>query len=79
MAFGLNQFNKPTPQWAKTVFGVITLLISVAIFMVSDYPGMGEMTKTLLMKWFAGINMLSFGLAKMFGVSDNNQNPNSGE
>jgi hypothetical protein len=63
--FGISQINKPTPLWAKYTFRIVFLLLSVAIFMVSDYPGMNEGVKLLLLKWFSGINMLVWGLSKM--------------
>lgn len=69
--FGISQINKPTPLWAKYTFRIVFLLLSVAIFMVSDYPGINESLKLLLLKWFSGINMLVWGLSKMFGVEEN--------
>ncbi|MBN8670338.1 MAG: hypothetical protein ACK4EY_07080 [Flavipsychrobacter sp.] len=69
--FGISQINKPTPLWAKYTFRIVFLLLSVAIFMVSDYPGMNEGVKLLLLKWFSGINMLVWGLSKMVGVEEN--------
>lgn len=68
--FGTSQIQNPTPLWAKYTFRIVFLLLSVAVFMVSDYPGMNEYTKLLLLKWFSGINMLVWGLSKLFGIVD---------
>jgi hypothetical protein len=68
--FGTSQIQNPTPLWAKNTFRIVFLLLSVAVFMVSDYPGINEHTKLLLLKWFSGINMLVWGLSKLFGVVD---------
>lgn len=48
----------------------IFLLLSCAVFMVSDYPGIDEHTKLLLLKWFSGVNMLVWGLSKLFGLEE---------
>lgn len=69
--FGVSQIQKPTPVWAKYTFRVIFLLLSVAVFMVSDYPGINDGLKLLLLKWFSGVNMLIWGLSKLFGVEEN--------
>lgn len=69
--FGVSQIQRPTPLWAKYTFRIVFLLLSVAVFMVSDYPGINESLKLLLLKWFSGINMLVWGLSKMFGVEEN--------
>jgi hypothetical protein len=75
MAFGTSQINNPTPQWAKMTFRIIFLLLSFGTFMVSDYPGITDATKLLILKWFAGINMLTWGFSKLFGVEvDPNEN-----
>jgi len=70
MQFGLSQINKPTPQWIKYSFRVIFLLLSFGVFMVSDYPGINEHTKLILLKWFAGVNMLCWGISKLFGIEN---------
>ncbi|MBS1771530.1 MAG: hypothetical protein JST82_01630 [Bacteroidetes bacterium] len=70
LKFGLSQVNNPTPQWAKYTFRIIFLVLSVAVFMVSDYPGLQEATKLLMLKWFSGINMLVWGLSKLFGIEE---------
>lgn len=72
--FGPSQIARPTPLWAKYTFRVIFLLLSFGVFMVSDYPGINEHTKLLMLKWFAGINMLSWGLSKLFGVPEASDN-----
>jgi len=69
--FGVSQIQKPTPLWAKYTFRIVFLLLSIAVFMVSDYPGINESMKALLLKWFSGVNMLVWGLSKMFGVEEN--------
>jgi len=69
--FGVSQIQNPTPLWAKYAFRVVFLLLSIAVFMVSDYPDINESLKLLLLKWFSGINMLVWGLSKMFGVEEN--------
>lgn len=66
--FGISQISAPTPLWVKNVFRVVFLLLSVAVFMVSDYPGLNEHTKLLLLKWFSGINMFTWGMSKLFGI-----------
>lgn len=68
--FGVSQIQNPTPLWAKYTFRIIFLLLSISVFMVSDYPGISESLKFLLLKWFSGINMLVWGLSKMFGVEE---------
>jgi len=69
--FGVSQIQKPTPKWAKYTFRIVFLLLSIAVFMVSDYPGINEDMKRLLLKWFSGTNMLVWGISKMFGVEEN--------
>jgi hypothetical protein len=66
--FGLSQIGNATPQWATYMFRIIFLLLSFGTFMVSDYPGMDECTKIVLLKWFSGINMFAWGLSKLFGI-----------
>lgn len=68
--FGLSQVNKPTPIWAKYTFRIVFLILSVSVFMVSDYPGLAETTKLVMLKWFSGINMLVWGLSKLFGIDE---------
>lgn len=68
--FGTSQLNKPTPMWAKYTFRIVFLLLSFGVFMVSDYPGLNEQAKLLMLKWFSGINMLVWGLSKLFGVPE---------
>lgn len=68
--FGFSQLGKPTPLWAKYIFRVVFLLLSFGIFMVSDYPGLDEHTKLITLKWFSGINMLVWGLSKLFGINE---------
>lgn len=68
--FGVSQIQNPTPLWAKYAFRIVFLLLSIAVFMVSDYPDINESLKLLLLKWFSGINMLVWGLSKMFGVEE---------
>jgi len=68
--FGFGQLANETPQWARLLFRVVFLLLSFGVFMVSDYPGMAEHTKLLLLKWFSGINMLVWGISKLFGVEE---------
>lgn len=70
LKFGLSQVNKPTPAWAKYTFRIIFLVLSVGVFMVSDYPGLNEQAKLLMLKWFSGINMLAWGLSKLFGIEE---------
>lgn len=68
--FGISQISNPTPLWVKYSFRIIFLFLSVAVFMVSDYPGLSEQVKLLMLKWFSGINMFTWGLSKLFGVED---------
>ena len=68
--FGPAQVTKPTPLWATYVFRTVFLLLSVATFMVDGYPGLTDIQKLLMLKWFAGINMLVWGLSKMVGLQD---------
>jgi hypothetical protein len=68
--FGFSQIKNPTPLWAKYTFRIIFLLLSCAVFMVSDYPEIDEHTKLLLLKWFSGVNMLVWGLSKLFGLEE---------
>ncbi|OSZ79103.1 hypothetical protein CAP35_12880 [Chitinophagaceae bacterium IBVUCB1] len=76
--FGLSQIDKPTPRWIKYIFRIVFLLLSFGVFMVSDYPNIDEHTKLLLLKWFAGINMLTWGLSKLFGIENTMDNDNTG-
>ncbi len=73
--FGPAQVGCRSPLWAKYTFRVIFLLLSFGVFMVSDYPGISDAQKFLLLKWFSGINMLAWGLSKMFGVEIDPVNP----
>lgn len=68
--FGFGQIGNPTPLWAKLVFRIVFLLLSFGIFMITDYPGIEEPTKLIVLKWFSGINMLVWGLSKLVGIQD---------
>jgi hypothetical protein len=73
VGFGASQIQNPTPVWAKYTFRVVFLLLSFGTFMVSDYPGLTDHAKLVFLKWFAGINMLTWGLSKLFGFEENPQ------
>ena len=75
--FGISQIGKTTPTWATYTFRIIFLLLSFGSFMISDYPGIDESTKAILVKWFSGINMLTWGLSKLFGVEQLDHPSNS--
>ncbi len=68
--FGPSQIARPTQQWEVYTFRIVFLLLSFGSFMVTDYPGIDGHTKLLLLKWFSGINMLTWGLSRMFGIQE---------
>lgn len=69
--FGLSQISNPTPAWATYTFRIVFLLLSFGTFMITDYPGLQQHDKEILLKWCSGINMLTWGLSKLVGISGN--------
>jgi hypothetical protein len=70
-SFGIEQINNPTPRWANVVFGVIIILttaISVWVAATSFITDVNKVEWLLIVKC---IDIVIFGVAKLFGVDPN--------
>lgn len=58
-----------TPQWAKWTFRIVFAITGVATFIIAGDPSIPDETKVRIGVYLKGVDMLIFGLSKMFGVS----------
>ena len=79
MAFGIDQITKETPMWAKWMFRIVFLLTTVAVFIISAEPSIDDALKVRLNLYLTGLDMLVYGLSKMFGVKLKKENDNETE
>ncbi|WP_343692756.1 hypothetical protein [Chitinophaga sp.] len=66
--FGFDQLNTRTPLWAKRTFYIVSVLTTVAVFIVSGDPAIKPDTAVRIMLYLKGLDMLTLALSKMFGL-----------
>ncbi len=57
-----------TPQWAKWTFRIVFAITGVATFIIAGDPSLPDDVKVRIGVYLKGVDMLIFGLSKMFGV-----------
>lgn len=73
-SFGLEQLSNPTPLWAKQVFRIVFVLTTVLTFWVAGSTLIAAGIKTELMLGLKSLDMLVFGISKLFGVERPKEN-----
>lgn len=71
--WGFGSLVKDTPMWAKVATAIMILLTTVACFAISGDPGIPDQLKVRLMVYLKALDMLTYGIMRMFGIS-NDQN-----
>jgi len=67
-----------TPMWAKITFGIVTVLTTVASFIIAGDPKIDNDTKVQIMNYLKGADLIVFGISKMFGVQHDDDVNNTG-
>jgi len=67
-----------TPMWAKIAFGVVTIIITVASFIIASDPAINDALKVRLMMYLKGIDLALLGFTKLFGVVHDDDVDNTG-
>lgn len=62
-----------TPTWAKNMFRITMLLTTVAMFIVASDTALAD-NATRIMLYLKGFDMFMFGISKMFGVTEEEDN-----
>lgn len=57
-----------TPLWAQMVFRIVFLLTTVTTFLVASLNSIPVESKVEIITILKGVDMLIYGLSKMFGV-----------
>ena len=57
-----------TPEWAKWTFRIVFAITGVATFIIAGDPSIPDDVKVRIGVYLKGVDMLIFGLSKMFGV-----------
>lgn len=66
--FGPNQVKHPTPAWANNAFQAVVLLTTVTTFVIGASGKIPNDIKVEIGIYLKALDMVCFGLAKMFGV-----------
>lgn len=66
--FGVKQITTETPQWAKWMFRIAFILTTATTFIVASDPAISDDFKVRLGVYLKGLDMIIFGISKMFGV-----------
>ena len=67
-----------TPMWAKVTFGIVTVLTTVASFIIASDTSIDAETKVRLMTYLKGADLAVLGISKMFGVQHDDDVNNTG-
>ena len=66
--FGVNAIGLETPQWSKWVFRTVFILSTAATFIIANDPSISKDFKISAGVWLQSLEMVIFGLSKMFGI-----------
>lgn len=69
--FGIKQVVTETPQWAKWMFRIVFILTTATTFIVGADPAIDQDSQVRLMIYLKALDMVVFGVSKMFGVNPN--------
>jgi len=66
--FGFKSLNHPTPNWAKTAFGVATVLTTAAAAWVAGTAMLPEAVKVEWVLALKVLDLILLGVSKLFGI-----------
>lgn len=73
--FGMGQvFNNP-PKWVVAVVAVLIIISQVAKFVIAGDTAIQAETQVRILLYLSGFDMLILGIASMFGIKPNQNNP----
>jgi hypothetical protein len=67
-----------TPMWVKITFGIITILTTVASFIISTDPAIDDALKVRLITYLKGLDLAVLGFSQLFGVVHDDDVNNTG-
>ncbi|MGN6478497.1 MAG: hypothetical protein ACTHKV_14830 [Flavipsychrobacter sp.] len=70
--WGFDSLVKETPMWAKVATAIVILLTTVVTFVVAGDPGIPDPLKVRITLYLKGLDMLTYGVMRMFGINDAN-------
>lgn len=68
--FSPSNINSQTPPWANAAAFIVSLLTTVAIFVIASDPGIPDELKVRLGIYLKGFDMFVLGLSKFFKISE---------
>lgn len=72
-SFGIEQLSNPTPNWTNVIFGVIIILTTAISVWVAATGFITDLAKVEWLLILKCIDMVVFGIAKLFGVDPKRQ------